>query len=127
MKKIKFLKVFMVILIVIIFVSCSDDNNIKYPVYSLKMVKYVPDSLKEKQRTWIIEIVRAASQQMTGGDYEDVGETILQAERTSNRLFQVNTMGLKKEIDDYSLHDLYLTLDELSNRERYILDSLLKK
>ena len=103
--------------------SCSED--IKYPVYSLEKIEYVPDSLKVKHRAWITETIRAASQHMTGGDYEDVDETIIQAERTADRLFQVNVIGLRKEINENYWDDLHLKPTELTQKEKVILDSLL--
>lgn len=103
--------------------SCSED--IKYPIYSIEKIKYVPDSLKAEHRAWITETIRAASQHMTGGDYEDVDETIIEAKRTADRLFQVNVIGLRKEINEKSWDDLHLKPIELNHKEKLILDSLL--
>lgn len=103
--------------------SCSED--IKYPIYSLETIEYVPDSLKMEHRLWITETIRAASQHMTGGDYEDVDETIIQAKRTADELFQVNCIGLRKEINENYWDDLHLKPSELNNKEKDILDSLL--
>lgn len=68
--------------------------------YSLGTINSVPDSLKSKQRLWVTETIKAASQNMTGGDYEDVDDTIDQAWVTSERLFQVETLGLIKKVED---------------------------
>ena len=113
--------------IVLAFVFTSCDENIKYPVYSLEIIKHVPDTLKTQQRIWVIEIIRAASQHMTGGDYEDVDETIEQAKLTSDKLFQVSVIGLRKEIDDNYWNDLLLKPNELNDYEKKLLDSLIYK
>ena len=71
-------KYFLYALLACVFLtSCSSDDE--YPRYTLETIKYVPDSLKIKHRTWVTETIRAASQHMTGGDYEDVDVTIRQA------------------------------------------------
>lgn len=113
-------------LIGLLFVSCNTEKE-TYPKYSLTTVKYVPDSLKLEYRTWITETIRAASEHMTGGDYEDVHETIVQAKWTADGLFQVKTIGLRKEINDNHFDDLYLRSSELTNKELKILDSLKNK
>lgn len=111
------------VLACVFFSSCSDE--IKYPIYSLETIEYVPDSLKVEHRLWITETIRAASQHMTGGDYEDVDETIIQAKRTADELFQVNVIGLRKEINENYWDDLHLKPSELNHKEKVILDSLL--
>lgn len=77
--------------------SCGEE---KYPKYSLITIEFIPDSLKAEHRKFITETVRAASNQMTGGDYEDVDETIIQAERTADNIFSSSVVGLRKEIDE---------------------------
>ena len=64
-------------LFTILFTNCEKAE--KYPKYSICEIEFVPDSLKQEHRKFIIETVRAGSQNMTGGDYEDVDETIQQA------------------------------------------------
>jgi hypothetical protein len=110
-------------LLMCILSSCSEE--IKYPKYSLITVEFIPDSLKSEHRTWIMETVRAASQHMTGGDYEDVGMTIIQTERTADRLFQDEVIGLRKEINNNYYDDLILIPSELSDYEKIILDNLI--
>ena len=102
--------------------SCSSDNE--YPRYTLETIKYVPDSLKIEHRTWVTETIRAASQYMTGGDYEDVDVTIRQAKWTADELFQVGVVGLRKEIDDNYWNDLHLLPIDLNIKEKQVLDSL---
>ena len=78
----------------ILLMSCN--NDIKSPTYDVVEVDLVPDSLKEKQRTWVTETIRAASQHMTGGDYEDVDETIEEVTYQSENLFSVKCLVLRK-------------------------------
>jgi len=112
-----------VLLVAVLFslTSCSEE---KYPKYSLTTIEFVPDSLKAEHRKFITETVRAASNQMTGGDYEDVDETIIQAERTADNIFSSNIIGLRKQIDKSVWNDLELKPNELNVYEKKILDSL---
>lgn len=103
--------------------SCGNEN--KYPIYSLETIEYIPDSLKTEHRIWITETIRAASQHMTGGDYEDIDATIRQAKSTADELFQVNVIGLRKKINENYWDDLHLKPNELNQKEKVILDSLL--
>lgn len=101
--------------------SCSEE---KYPKYSLTTIEFIPDSLKAEHRKFITETVRAASNQMTGGDYEDVDETIIQAERTADNIFSSSIVGLRKDIDKNYWNSLELKPNELNVYEKKILDSL---
>jgi len=112
-----------VLLVAVLFslTSCSEE---KYPKYSLTTIEFIPDSLKVEHRKFITETVRAASNQMTGGDYEDVDETIIQAERTADNIFSSSVVGLRKEIDENYWNSLELKPNELNVYEKKILDSL---
>lgn len=102
----------------------SSCNNEKYPKYSLETIEYVPDSLKAEHRKFITETVRAASQQMTGGDYEDVDETISQAEITADRVFSIKVIGLKKELYENDWTALKIKPSDFNAYEKRIFDSL---
>ena len=112
----------MLVAVLFSLVYCNED---KYPKYSLTTIEFVPDSLKVEHRKFITETVRAASNQMTGGDYEDVDETIIQAERTADNIFSSSVVGLRKEIDENYWNSLELKPNELNVYEKKILDSLL--
>ncbi len=111
----------MLVAVLFSLVSCNGD---KYPKYSLTTIEFIPDSLKVEHRKFITETVRAASNQMTGGDYEDVDETIIQAERTADNIFSSSVVGLRKEIDENYWNSLELKPNELNVYEKKILDSL---
>jgi hypothetical protein len=111
-----------IVLACALFTSCSD--GVKYPRYTLETIEYVPDSLKVEHRVWVTETIRAASQHMTGGDYEDVDVTIRQAKWTADELFGVSVIGLRKQIDENYWNDLHLKPIELSIYESNVLDSL---
>jgi hypothetical protein len=121
-KKYRNLAKLMLVAVLFSLVSCNED---KYPKYSLTTIEFVPDSLKVEHRKFITETVRAASNQMTGGDYEDVDETIIQAERTADNIFSSSVVGLRKEIDENYWNSLELKPNELNVYEKKILDSLL--
>jgi hypothetical protein len=129
MKNNKFKKITNIViytLLISILTSCYDDV-VKYPQYSLDTIEYVPDSLKNEYRVWIQESIRAASQHMSGGDYEDVDDTIRQAKWTADELFKVRVIGLRKEINDRHYDDLNLSRKDLTPYEITILDSLMGK
>jgi len=104
--------------------SCIEPYKSPYPRYTLKTQTFIPDSLKLQYRTWVTETVRAASENMTGGDYEDADETILQSEETAKRLFGVDVVGLELEINDDYWDDIDLLPNQLTRKEHRILDSL---
>ena len=112
------------VLLVAVLFSLTSCNDEKYPKYSLTTIEFIPDSLKVEHRKFITETVRAASNQMTGGDYEDVDETIIQAERTADNIFSSSVIGLRKEIDENYWNSLELKPNELNVYEKKILDSL---
>ena len=115
-----------VLLLALAIVSCdSKKSNDKYPRYTITKVHYVPDSLKEKHREYVNQIISSASYHMTGGDYEDTDVTIRQAKRTADELFGVTTVGLNKEIDGEYWHDIILSPEDMTPRELQILDSLI--
>ena len=109
------------LLAVVFLSSCNSD---KYPKYSLETIDYVPDSLKVEHRKFITETVRAASQHMTGGDYEDVDETIQQAERTADNIFSVKVIGMKKELYKDQWDALRIKPQNFTPEEKRIFDSL---
>lgn len=110
------------LLLIFVISSCKKE---KYPKYSLTTIEFIPDSLKDEHRKFITETVRAASQHMTGGDYEDVDETISQAERTSFNTFSVTTIGLKKQINDNLWDDLKLLPIQFTSYEKQLFDSMI--
>lgn len=112
------------LMLVAVLFSLTSCHEEKYPKYSLTTIKFIPDSLRAEHRKFITETVRAASNQMTGGDYEDVDETIVQAERTADNIFSSNIIGLRKQIDDSPWNDLELKPNELTVYEKKIFDSL---
>ena len=111
------------ILLASVFLTSCTQKEV-YPKYSLYTINKISDSLKVDYRTWITETIRSASQNMTGGDYENVDETIRQAKETADEIFGTKVIGLRKEIDDNYWNDLKLKPSELSDKELIILDSL---
>lgn len=110
--------------IILIFLASCGKEQVNYPNYSLEKTEYVPDSLKAKHREWIKETIRASNQHLSAGDYEDIDETIIQAERTGNSLFKTSVIGLRKEIDENYWNDIVLKPNEMTQYELKVLDSL---
>ncbi len=111
------------ILLAYALVSCGSE--VKYPQYSLEKIEYIPDSLKIEHREWIKETIRAASQHMTGGDYEDVDVTIRQTKATADELFQVSVVGLNKQINDRYWDDVEIKPIDMNDTETTIFLRLL--
>lgn len=75
------------------------------------------DSLQTEYREWVKETVRAASEHMTGGDYEDADETILQSQQTALQIFGTTEICLLILIDGnqyntYTVRQKDMTLDQ---------------
>ena len=83
-----------VLTLFILFSSCIRDRR-GVKKYEIVSVKFVPDSLKVAHREWITKTISAASYHMSAGKYKHVKATIVQAERTGNRLFEVYEEGLR--------------------------------
>ena len=107
------------------FTSCHERprSNVEY---SLTTIQSVPDSLKEKQRGWILETVRASNQHLSAGDYEDIDGTIIQVERTANDLFANSEWGLRKLVKDKQWVFIEIKPSDFSTYEKKVFDSLTK-
>lgn len=106
-------------------VGCPNYDDDSYKRYSLTSIYFVPDSLKAAHREFIIEATRAASQHMTGGEYEEVDKTIEQAEETADRVFQTKVIGLKLEgHTDGNWYYEYIRPENFTPTEKHIFDSL---
>lgn len=116
--------IFYTLLLGILSISCVEP--IVYPNYSLGKISYIPDSLKTKHREFVKETVRAASQHMTGGDYEDVDETIIQAKHTADDLFQVTEIGLIKHVNENYWDDIEIRIQDMDPYEKEIYNQLNK-
>lgn len=96
--------------------------------YSHRIVTeiFVPDSLMDDYRIWITETVRAASQHVTGGDYEDVHETIRQVEITGERIFGKKELCLSISYNsDYN--NIVVRQKDMTKEQRQIFQQLLKE
>jgi len=118
---------YLTLLIIFTGTLLSCDEEIAYPRYSLTKINYIPDSLKIQHRVWITETIRAASQHMTGGDYEDVDDTIREVKYTANDLFEVSIIGLKIEVDEHYFNDLELKPQELNQYQYKVYEDLLSE
>jgi DNA replication initiation complex subunit (GINS family) len=109
-------------------ISCNvepDKNYVNTNVYALSSIEYIPDSLKSQYREWVKETVRAASQNMTGGDYERADKTIMQAEESGKRLFGEEILGLRVKYSEYIYK--YVTPSEMTSEEKDIFNKLLNR
>jgi len=68
----------------------SSCNHVNTHGYILRSITVVADSLKDRQATFVTETVRAASQHMTGGDYEDPEDVIEAANNTFEHIYGVH-------------------------------------
>ena len=118
------IKKILLLILSISMLSCKED--IKYPAYALTKITYIPKEQKEKHTKFITETIRAASQQMTGGDYEDVDQTIIQAERTADNLFQIEILGLRKNINENYWDSIEIKPEDFNMKEKKIFEQLNK-
>ena len=95
-------------------ISCNGE-----PSYEIETMEYVPDSLKSQQREFMIKLTESASKNMSGGDYEDVYETLQEAERISEDMFSVKVEGLREKRSWKKLYPW-----EFSAREKFIFNEL---
>jgi len=118
--------VYFAIIFSLLLSSCGYTSRENFPVYMLTTIEYVPDNLKQEHRKFITETVRAGSQHMTGGDYEDVDETIAQAERTADRIFSIEVLGLEKVLYEGTHNAIRLEIkpSDFTPYEKQIFDSL---
>lgn len=78
-------KIITFILLSILFYACdSKEERCKVNCYP---VQYQTPEDREKQAAFIISVVKAATEHLTTGDYEDVDDTIAEAKRQSKDLF----------------------------------------
>lgn len=126
MKTKQTIKAILCYILVTVLASCKKEE-IKYPVYSLESKDIVPDSLKKEYRAFITETVRAANQHLYAGDYEDIDETIIQAERTADNSFSVKVLCLRKQIDENYWNDIIITPSEFTQKEKIIFKNLQNK
>lgn len=117
-------KILLLALLSILMLSCKKD--IQYPNYEITKITYIPKEAKVDHAKFITETVRAASQQMTGGDYEDVDETIIQAERTADNLFQIEVLGLRKNISENYWESIEIKPENFNEKEKLIFKELNK-
>jgi hypothetical protein len=90
-------------------------------------VRYIPEDMKEAHHLWIIDAVKAASEHMTGGNYSDVDQTIIQAKWTADELFEKQVIGLKKHVNDQTTDDIELRPQDMTLAERQIFYNLYKE
>lgn len=110
------MKKLLLISIVLLLFACEKDFD-----YKITIGVYVPDSLKEKHREYIKELVRAADQHLSAGDMEDAAYTIRQAKWTADELFGLRIQGLSKYTSDF------IAPEQMTKEEKEIFEQLKKE
>ena len=118
-KTIRRLVTTLIIVLGLFAVSCEGD----YPKYRIDSELIVPDSLKNKQANFVIEVVKSASYHMTGGDYEDPEDVIEQANETFIEIYSYRVECLVK-IPCHGCYPQYTTIDKLSPEQLKIYQSI---
>lgn len=95
-------------------------------VYEIQKIHYIPDSLKQQHRDWIQETVRAASQHMAAGKYQNIDKTIRQAKFTADEIFGVSEIGLIKRLSEKSWSYIEIRQEDMTEEEKLIFGKLLK-
>lgn len=112
-------------LLIILVVSCEYTPT-KYPIYRLSTVKMVPDSLKDDQAKFIVETMRAASNNLTTSDYEDVDDAIEEAQESSEKIFSIEVRCLER-LDNSSEYWQTILPNFMSENEKKIFNELINK
>tara|TARA_R110000796_G_scaffold112555_2_gene224122 strand:- start:986 stop:1357 length:372 start_codon:yes stop_codon:yes gene_type:complete len=115
-------KIILLICLSLLIFSCGSENKI---TYRLQNVTVVPDSLKQEYRGYVIELVKAASYNMTGGDYEDVDVTIIQAKITALEIFGNEELALEKYPNNEYYHSVIIHQEDMNEADRKIFDDLM--
>lgn len=109
------------LLVIMTLSSCGDIEP--YPRYKTGTGYATPDSLLAKRSQFIVDVVKAASPSGLGGDYEDVDDTIDEAEDVANRLFRVEVRGLWRK-DDHNSYSYFIAPKDFSPKEVEIYKQL---
>jgi len=119
------MKKLITLLTIVLLTSCSEKKEEKYPTYKIITSSFVPDSLKKEYRIFITETVRAASQHMTGGDYEDADETIEQAQETAFKIFSIEKPALIVKYADWEY--MRILEQDMNEKEKAIFKKLINQ
>lgn len=108
-------------------ISCEEHPKVKekYPHYTYGTDTYIPDSMKIQYANWVKETVAAASNHMTGGDYEDPEDVIEQAEESGKRIFESKAEGLYRVLSEGQWRE-FIPKERLTKEELVILEKLKK-
>jgi len=107
----KNLLLFLVLSFCLLFLqSCESRQNerVNYNTVEYAVRDHIPDSLLAKRDLWITETIKAASNRMTGGDYEDPEDLIEEVGELADKNFQRKSEGLyytyKTSSDDFGTY-----------------------
>lgn len=121
----KLIKIAICLVVISSLTSCLEPiKKDVYPKYSLTTMSIVPDSLKREQREWVKETIRAANQNLTAGDYEDIDDTIDETWSTSEKLFEVDVICLYKDLGPEAGNSILIRPNEMTKKEKQILINL---
>lgn len=95
-----------------------------YPRYSITSINVIPDSLREAHNKYVIDLVTVGSEHMANSDYDDVDDTLREAQRLANKMFTISVSGLHKEFNDSSSKDVYIKVKDFSDIEKRIYKKL---
>lgn len=118
------MKNLLLIVLTLMMLSCTKIIE-EYPQYSLSSTTYVPDSMRDTQRIWITSVVKAASNNISAGDYERIYKTIREASNISNDLFEETVICLSVKLNEDS-YRISITPDHMTNEQMAIFKRLNK-
>ena len=113
----KNMKSILIILLTLVLIGCEQPSN-----YQLAQKSYVPDSLKQAYATYVTELVKAATNNLTTCDYEDVDDTIEEAEKSAMSLYQVNELVLQDKSTFVTIR-----VQDMSPTQKQTFDSLMNR
>lgn len=102
---------------------CSKPEQKESVAYHMKYQDAVPDSLREKYASMVVELTRAGTQHLTGGDIENPERIIAKAEKTAFETYATWVPHLVIENGPFKS----VPYDQCTLEQKSILDQLIKE
>jgi hypothetical protein len=109
---------YLLFLLLLSTVAC-DDKKVEYWIVKEIMI---PDSLSSKQAQFVIDVVKAATNNMSTHDYEDVDDTIEQARIEAFKIYSIEVVCLRRKVSGKMTVAIYP--HEMTEYEKSIFDKL---
>lgn len=92
----------------------------------MKYQDAIPDSLRDKYASMVVELTRAGTQHLTGGDIENPERIIAKVEKTAFATYAMRVPHLIVERPEDGFYKS-VPYDECTQEQKQILDELIKE